>query len=190
MKSTIPISRNNIEYEKIDEDTKKVLEPFCLKIDTLPKSNYYETNLDTFLLRHNIAKTNDLNLNCKFHKKTEDFVSDKQANFMHYPFNGNAFAVKKLKVSNTVNAVFYAYLFNSEIIQPRIEIQTFDNRQINIDNLIIASTFSSECSGFRDFCIDKHKIITLNNYYYCDGIEYKNIYKYKIDDNGKFVLTY
>ncbi|WP_294251242.1 hypothetical protein [uncultured Chryseobacterium sp.] len=187
-----------IEFSKIllktmisqnDKNVKELIVPFCLKIDTLPKSNYYQTNLDTFLLHHNIAKTNELNLNTQFHKNTEDFVSDKQANFMHYPFNGNAFAIRKLKVSNTINAVFYTYLFDSEIIQPRIEIQTFDDKQTNIDNLIIASTFSSECSGYRDFCIDKHKIITINNYYYCDGIEYKNLYKYKISNSGKFVLS-
>lgn len=179
-------SSNNIETIGIDELTL----PFCLKIDTIPKSNYYQINLDTFLIYHDL-KCNNLSENKKFHKNTIDFVSDRQAIFMHYPYNGKAYAVKKLTINDKITAIFYAYLFSSEMIQPRIEIQTFDNNQRNIDNLIIASTFSSECSGYRDFCISQNNIITINNYYYCSDIdiEYKNQYKYKISDIGTFVFT-
>ena len=179
--------KNNDGNRRLDE----LNLPYCFKIDTLPKSNYYQTNLDTFLIHHNFKKNNLLEENKKFHKNTVDFVSDKQANYMHYPYDGKAYAFKKLIINNKITAVFYAYLFDSEMIQPRIEIQTFDNNKKNIDNLIIASTFSSECSGYRDFCINQNKIITINNYYYCSDIdaEYKNQYKFKITDNGRFIFT-
>ena len=145
--------KNNDGNRRLDE----LNLPYCFKIDTLPKSNYYQTNLDTFLIHHNLKKNNLLEENKKFHKNTVDFVSDKQANYMHYPYDGKAYAFKKLIINNKITAVFYAYLFDSEMIQPRIEIQTFDNNKKNIDNLIIASTFSSECSGYRDFCINQNK---------------------------------
>lgn len=179
--------KNNINNKELRE----ISLPYCFKIDTLPKSNFYQTNLDTFLIHHNLKKNNLLKENKKFHKKTEDFISEKQGNFMHYPYEGNAYAINKLKINNKITAIFYAYLFDSEMIQPRIEIQTFDSNQKNIDNLIVSSTFSSECSGYRDFCINSMKTITINDYYYCNDIhaQYKNQYKYKINDTGKFVHT-
>ena len=179
------------KHDSINKKSKELSLPYCFKIDTLPKSNYYQTNLDTFLIHHNLKKNNLLSENKKFHKNTEDFVSDKQANFMHYPYDGKAYAINKLIINDKITAIFYAYLFDSEMIQPRIEIQTFDKNQKNIDNLIIASTFSSECSGYRDFCINEEKSITIYNYYYCSDIDtkYKNYYKYKISDNGKFIFT-
>lgn len=179
---------DTIKYNNIKK-VKELLLPYCLKVDTLPKSNYYQTDLDTFLIHHNIVKNEIIDINTKFHKNTEDFVSNKQANFMHYPYAGKAVAIKTLNINSKITAILYAYLFDSEIIQPRIEIQTFNNKQENIDNLIIASTFSSECSGYRDFCIGQDKIITINNYYYCDDTEYKNFYKYKISDTGKFIFS-
>lgn len=184
---TIKKINNNDNSRRIEE----LYLPYCFKIDTLPKSNYYQTNLDTFLIQHNLKRNNLLEKNNRFHKNTIDFVSDKQANFMHYPYDGNAYALKKLTLNNNITAIFYAYLFDSEMIQPRIEIQTFDSNKKNIDNLIVASTFSSECSGFRDFCISKDKIITINDYYYCNDIdtEYKNKYRYKINDTGKFTFA-
>lgn len=110
---------------------------------------------------------------------------------MHYLYDGKAYAIKKLTINSNITAVLYAYIFDSEMIQPRIEIQTFNNKQKNIDNLIIASTFSSECTGYRDFCISKDKIITIYNYYYCSDIDakYENKYKYKINDMGKFICV-
>ena len=172
-----------------NKELKEIFLPYCFKIDTMPKSNYYQTKLDTFLSYHSIVKSNLLDVNRLFHKNTEDFVSDKQANFMHYNYDGKAFAISKLKINNNITAIFFVYLFDSEMIQPRIEIQTFDHNQKNIDNLIIASTFSSECSGYRDFCISQKKIISINDYYYCEEIEYKNQYKYKINDTGKFIFS-
>ncbi|WP_042721695.1 hypothetical protein [Flavobacterium sp. B17] len=181
---------DTIKIDKVnDKVLRELLLPYCFKVDMLPKSNYYQTNLDTFLTHHNLERNNSLNENKKFHKYTVDFVSDKQANFMHYPYDGKAYALKKLTINSEITAILYAYTFDSEMIQPRIEIQTFDNKQNNIDNLIIASTFSSECSGYRDFCISQDKIITINNYYYCSDIDtkYENKYKYKINDVGQFV---
>ncbi len=172
-----------------DEELKEIFLPYCLKIDTIPKNNYYQTNLETFLSYHNFVKSNLEKSNGMFHKNTQDFVSDKQANYMHYPYEGKAFVISKLKINDNITAIFYAYLFDSEMIQPRIEIQTFDNNKKNIDNLIIASTFNSECSGYRDFCISQDKIISINNYYYCDDNEYKNQYKYKISENGQFLFS-
>jgi len=165
--------------------------PYCFKVETLPTSNYYQTNLDTFLIHHNLKRDNVLNINKKFHKNTVDFISDKQSNFMHYLYHGNAYAIKKLTINSEITAILYGYIYDSEMIQPRIEIQTFDKKQNNIDNLIIASTFSSECSGYRDFCVNNDKIITINNYYYCNDIntEYKNIYKFKINDKGRFIYA-
>lgn len=188
-KSTISFTENKEVNES--DGLKELSLPYCLKIDTLPKSDYYQTDLDTFLFHHNFVKNTLSDINAIFHRNTEDFISDKQANFMHSPYNGKAFAISILRINDKITAIFYAYLIDSEIIQPRIEIQTFDNNQKNIDNLIIASTFTSECSGYREFCITKDKIITINNYYYCsdDGdAEYKNQFKYKISDTGKFVF--
>lgn len=140
---TLRKNSNNIKTKGIE----KLVLPYCLKIETIPKSNYYQINLDTFLIHHNLKRNNLAIENKKFHKSTIDFISDKQANFMHYPYDGKAYAIKKLIVNDKITAIFYAYLFNSEMIQPRIEIQTFDNNQKNIDNLIIASTFSSDKSS-------------------------------------------
>lgn len=61
----------------------------------------------------------------------------------------------KIQINKDITAVFYAYLFQSEIIQPRIEIQTFNDKSENIDKMIVASTFSSECSGYRNFVLIK-----------------------------------
>lgn len=167
--------------------------PYCLDIDTLNKSNYYQVNLDTFLTSHQIKKSSNLEINKLFHKNTIDFVSKSSPFYMHYLYNKEAFAIKKLQINNNIFAVFYTYLFNSEISQPRIEIQTFNNDKKNIDNLIISSVFNSECSGFRNFCINKDKIIEIKDYYYCNDQEngesndFKNIYYYRIDNNGKFI---
>lgn len=185
-------TQNSGKTETIKSNNKELEEiflPYCFKVDTMPKSNYYQTKLDAFLSHHSIIKSNLSDVNRLFHKNTEDFVSDKQANFMHYPYEGKAFAISELKINNNITAIFFVYLFDSEMIQPRIEIQTFDHNQKNIDNLIIASTFSSECSGYRDFCISQKKIISINDYYYCEEIEYKNQYKYKINDTGKFIFS-
>lgn len=172
-----------------DDQLKELSLPFCLTIDTLAKSNYYQTHLDTFLMHHRFKRDLSLKINKEFHENTKDFISEKQANYMHYPFKGKGFAISKFIINNKVTAVLYAYLYESEISQPRIEIQTFDKQQKNIDNLIIASAFTSECSGYRNFCISRSKVIMIYNYYYCNDTEYKNEYKYKINSNGMFVLA-
>ena len=46
--------KNNDGNRRLDE----LNLPYCFKIDTLPKSNYYQTNLDTFLIHHNLKKNN------------------------------------------------------------------------------------------------------------------------------------
>ena len=174
---------------------KELLLPYCLKIDTLYKNDYYESNLDTFLIHHNIHKSYSLEINKRFHNRTIDFVSEKEEGFMHYPHNKEAWAIYKMFINSKVTVIFYAYLYQSEISQPRIEIQTFDNKQRNIDNLIIASTFTYECGGNRGFCIDKNKKITINDYYGCYDVEDENApptiiqksYKFKISDKGRFV---
>lgn len=82
----------------------------------------------------------------------------------------------------------YAYLLDSEIIQPRIEFQTFNKNNKNIDNLIVASTFASECSGYRDFCIQDN-IVKIYDHFYCDeeNLNYQKNYEFKINDDGKFI---
>ena len=44
--------KNNDGNRRLDE----LNLPYCFKIDTLPKSNYYQTNLDTFLIHHNLKE--------------------------------------------------------------------------------------------------------------------------------------
>ncbi|TDO94965.1 hypothetical protein [Flavobacterium sp. 245] len=95
-------TQNSRNTETIKSNNKQLTEiflPYCFKIDTLPKSNYYQTKLDNFLSYHSIIKSNLSDVNRLFHKNTEDFVSDKQANFMHYPYEGKAFAISKLKIN-------------------------------------------------------------------------------------------
>ncbi len=187
IKKTNTIQKIDLKViKKLNNNSRK--SDYCLKIDTLPKSNYYQTNLDTFLMRHQLVINSNQQINQLFHKSTKDFITKNEINFMHYMYNGKAYSVKEIKISNDITAIFYAYLFDSEIIQPRIEIQTFNKKQKNIDNLIIASTFSSECAGYREFCIDENTIEVFD-YYYCYEYnqQHKGVYKFKINDNGVFV---
>ena len=61
--------KNNDGNRRLDE----LNLPYCFKIDTLPKSNYYQTNLDTFLIHHNLKRNKLLEENNRFHKNTIDF---------------------------------------------------------------------------------------------------------------------
>jgi len=189
--SKVDTKKNDINaFQDTLKDLDVIKKPFCIKIDTLPKSDYYQVDLDTFLTYHHLIKINNDLMNNKFHKGTKDFISKNENYFVNYPYKDNAFAIKRMNINKNITAIFYAYLFNSEIIQPRIEIQTFNNKQENIDNLIVASTFTSECSGYREFCLD-NDIIKIFDYYYCseESQEYKNTYEFKINNEGKFIKT-
>ncbi|MCT3921580.1 hypothetical protein HZP98_18115 [Elizabethkingia anophelis] len=194
--SSISCKQNNATENSTNVKTKEASfskmqtkeDPFCVKIDTLPKSDYYQMNIDTFLMYHQLVKINDKLLDSKFSKETKDFISQKENYFMHYPYKGNAVAIKKIQINKDITAVFYAYLFQSEIIQPRIEIQTFNDKSENIDKMIVASTFSSECSGYREFCINQN-ILDIYDHYYCDEgkLDHNQKYKFMINDKGKFI---
>jgi hypothetical protein len=161
--------------------------PYCLKVDFETGNEYYQTNIDTFLVKHNLKRNND-KINNLFSAKTIDFVSEDENYFMHYPYDGKASSVGKIVVNNKITAVFYAYLFSSEKTQPRLEIQTFSEGKL-IDKLIVASIFTSECSGFRDFCINKEFIIEIKDYYGCSEDEIsqaEHTYDFKINKDGFF----
>lgn len=169
-------------------DTSRIIKlPYCLKVDFETGNNYYQTNIDTFLLKHNL-KRNKNEINNLFNSSTVDFISEDKDYFMHYSYSGKAYSVGKIAINDKITAILYAYLVNSEITQPRIEIQTFNGDKL-IDKLIVASIFSSECNGFRDFCINKDFEIKVKDYYGCsedENSKYENTYDFKISKNGFF----
>lgn len=181
-------SNKNINEVTNNFDASKIIElPYCLKVDFETGNNYYQTNIDTFLLKHNLKRNNN-EINNLFNSSTVDFISEDKDYFMHYPYNGKAYSVGKIVVNDKITAILYAYLVNSEITQPRIEIQTFNGNKL-VDKLIVASIFSSECTGFRDFCISKDFEIKVKDYYGCgedESSNYENVYDFKINKNGFF----
>ncbi|MFZ0596473.1 MAG: hypothetical protein WAM46_05780 [Flavobacterium sp.] len=175
--------------EVVDDfsDIGHIESPYCLKVDFETGNEYYQTNIDTFLLKHNL-KRNTSEINNLFSSNTVDFISDEKDYFMHHPYSGKASSVGKIIINGKINAVLYAYLVNSEITQPRIEIQTFNGDKL-VDKLIVASIFTGECNGFRDFCISKDFEIKVKDYYGCgddESSKYENVYDFKISKNGFF----
>lgn len=104
--SSISCKQNNATENSTNVKTKEASfskmqtkeDPFCVKIDTLPKSDYYQMNIDTFLMYHQLVKINDKLLDSKFSKETKDFIPQKENYFMHYPYKGNAVAIKKYRL--------------------------------------------------------------------------------------------
>lgn len=181
------VKQNNIKKSHELDHSKNIKLPYCLKVDFETGNEYYQTNIDTFLLKHNLQRSKNES-DKLFSANTVDFVSEDKDYFMHYSYSGKASSVGKIIINDKITAVLYAYLVNSEITQPRIEIQTFNDDKL-VDKLIVASIFTSECSGFRDFCISKDFEIKVKEYYGCsedESSKHENLYDFKISKNGFF----
>ena len=192
---TITNSKKEISFDDLEE----VSLPFCIESPLNPSNNYYG-EIDTFLIYHKLKKSLDKEINTLFHKGTIDFLTEKDNSFFKlFPYyqdreDSPPFAVKKIKINEEVIGVFYVYIKISELIIPRIELQTFDKQGNYIDSLIVYYKFVSECSGDRHFCIDKNFLIKINTEFGCapevnEGenllLEWKDVFK--ITETGKIV---
>lgn len=86
------------------------------------------------------------------------------------------------------------YIRISDLIMPRIELQTFDKQGNNVDSMIVFYGFVSECWGERTFCIDKNFNVKIISKYGChpdvnEGEKFyiDNISIFKINKEGKFI---
>lgn len=177
------------------DDLEEILLPFCMKSQR--KTNGYYSEIDTFLLSHKLKKSLDKEINALFHKGTIDFVADSL--LIAYPYfqereDSPPFAIKKMQINDNITAVLYAYIKISDLLVPRIELQTFDKQGNYIDSLIIFYEFVYECSGNRFFCIDNNFLIKLNTVFACapemnEGenllLEWEDVFK--ITETGKIV---
>ena len=189
----------NSEKEISFDDLEEVSLPFCIK-GSYVKDDLYYVDIDKFLGFHKLKKTLNKEVNALFHKGTIDFLTEKDNSFFKlFPYyqdreDSPPFAVKKIKINEEVIGVFYVYIKISELIIPRIELQTFDKQGNYIDSLIVYYKFVSECSGDRHFCIDKNFLIKINTEFGCapevnEGenllLEWKDVFK--ITETGKIV---
>ena len=195
-------TQQELSYPKKEisfDDLEEILLPFCIESPLNPSNNYYG-EIDTFLIYHKLKKSLDKEINTLFHKGTIDFLTEKDNSFFKlFPYyqdreDSPPFAVKKIKINEEVIGVFYVYIKISELIIPRIELQTFDKQGNYIDSLIVYYKFVSECSGDRHFCIDKNFLIKINTESGCapevnEGenllLEWKDVFK--ITETGKIV---
>ena len=189
----------NSEKEISFDDLEEVSLPFCIK-GSYVKDDLYYVDIDKFLGFHKLKKSLNKEVNALFHKGTIDFLTEKDNSFFKlFPYyqdreDSPPFAVKKIKINEEVIGVFYVYIKISELIIPRIELQTFDKQGNYIDSLIVYYKFVSECSGDRHFCIDKNFLIKINTEFGCapevnEGenllLEWKDVFK--ITETGKIV---
>ena len=179
------------------DDLEEVSLPFCIK-GSYVKDDLYYVDIDKFLGFHKLKKSLNKEVNALFHKGTIDFITNEEV-LIAYPYyqeseDSPPFAVKKIKINEEVIGVFYVYIKISELIIPRIELQTFDKQGNYIDSLIVYYKFVSECSGDRHFCIDKNFLIKINTEFGCapevnEGenllLEWKDVFK--ITETGKIV---
>ena len=192
---TITNSKKEISFDDLEE----VSLPFCIK-GSYVKDDLYYVDIDKFLGFHKLKKTLNKEVNALFHKGTIDFLTEKDNSFFKlFPYyqdreDSPPFAVKKIKINEEVIGVFYVYIKISELIIPRIELQTFDKQGNYIDSLIVYYKFVSECSGDRHFCIDKNFLIKIQTEFACapevnEGenllLEWKDVFK--ITETGKIV---
>ena len=192
---TVTNSKKEISFDDLEE----VSLPFCIK-GSYVKDDLYYVDIDKFLGFHKLKKTLNKEVNALFHKGTIDFLTEKDNSFFKlFPYyqdreDSPPFAVKKIKINEEVIGVFYVYIKISELIIPRIELQTFDKQGNYIDSLIVYYKFVSECSGDRHFCIDKNFLIKINTEFGCapevnEGenllLEWKDVFK--ITETGKIV---
>ena len=193
---TITNSKKEISFDDLEE----VSLPFCLKKVEEDVSYHYYNDIDFFLSYYKLKKSLDKEINTLFHKGTIDFLTEKDNSFFKlFPYyqdreDSPPFAVKKIKINEEVIGVFYVYIKISELIIPRIELQTFDKQGNYIDSLIVYYKFVSECSGDRHFCIDKNFLIKINTEFGCapevnEGetllLEWNDVFK--ITEPGKIV---
>ena len=179
------------------DDLEEVSLPFCIK-GSYVKDDLYYVDIDKFLGFHKLKKSLNKEVNALFHKGTIDFITNEEV-LIAYPYyqeseDSPPFAVKKIKINEEVIGVFYVYIKISELIIPRIELQTFDKQGNYIDSLIVYYKFVSECSGDRHFCIDKNFLIKINTEFGCAPevnkgenllLEWKDVFK--ITETGKIV---
>ena len=192
---TVTNSKKEISFDDLEE----VSLPFCIK-GSYVKDDLYYVDIDKFLGFHKLKKSLNKEVNALFHKGTIDFLTEKDNSFFKlFPYyqdreDSPPFAVKKIKINEEVIGVFYVYIKISELIIPRIELQTFDKQGNYIDSLIVYYKFVSECSGDRHFCIDKNFLIKINTEFGCapevnEGenllLEWKDVFK--ITETGKIV---
>ena len=192
---TVTNSKEEIAFDDLEE----VSLPFCIK-GSYVKDDLYYVDIDKFLGFHKLKKSLNKEVNALFHKGTIDFLTEKDNSFFKlFPYyqdreDSPPFAVKKIKINEEVIGVFYVYIKISELIIPRIELQTFDKQGNYIDSLIVYYKFVSECSGDRHFCIDKNFLIKINTEFGCapevnEGenllLEWKDVFK--ITETGKIV---
>ena len=190
---TITNSKKEISFDDLEE----VSLPFCIK-GSYVKDDLYYVDIDKFLGFHKLKKSLNKEVNALFHKGTIDFITNEEV-LIAYPYyqeseDSPPFAVKKIKINEEVIGVFYVYIKISELIIPRIELQTFDKQGNYIDSLIVYYKFVSECSGDRHFCIDKNFLIKINTEFGCAPevnkgenllLEWKDVFK--ITETGKIV---
>ena len=193
---TVTNSKKEISFDDLEE----VSLPFCFKKVEKDVSYHYYDDIDFFLSYHKLKKSLNKEVNTLFHKGTIDFLTEKDNSFFKlFPYyqdreDSPPFAVKKIKINEEVIGVFYVYIKISELIIPRIELQTFDKQGNYIDSLIVYYKFVSECSGDRHFCIDKNFLIKIQTEFGCapevnEGenllLEWKDVFK--ITETGKIV---
>ena len=189
----------NSEKEISFDDLEEVSLPFCIK-GSYVKDDLYYVDIDKFLGFHKLKKSLNKEVNALFHKGTIDFLTEKDNSFFKlFPYyqdreDSPPFAVKKIKINEEVIGVFYVYIKISELIIPRIELQTFDKQGNYIDSIILYYRLADECSGERTFCIDKNFKIKIQTEFGCTAIEkddedfnFEQTDTFKITETGKIV---
>ena len=195
-------TQQELSYPKKEisfDDLEEILLPFCIESPLNPSNNYYG-EIDTFLIYHKLKKSLDKEINTLFHKGTIDFLTEKDNSFFKlFPYyqdreDSPPFAVKKIKINEEVIGVFYVYIKISELIIPRIELQTFDKQGNYIDSIILYYRLANECSSERTFCIDKNFKIKIQTDFFCSGeldegedFSYNSTNTFKITETGKIV---
>ena len=195
-------TQQELSYPKKEisfDDLEEILLPFCIESPLNPSNNYYG-EIDTFLIYHKLKKSLDKEINTLFHKGTIDFLTEKDNSFFKlFPYyqdreDSPPFAVKKIKINEEVIGVFYVYIKISELIIPRIELQTFDKQGNYIDSIVLYYHLVSECSANRYFCIDKKFKIKIQTDFFCSGelddgedFSYHSTDIFKITETGKIV---
>lgn len=158
--------------------------------------NYYYWKIDTFLLFHKFKKKLDHFINNKFHKGTLDFL---KGEYMVYPYyqereDTPPFAIKKIQINDDVMGIFYAYIQESDVPIPRIELQTFDKQGNYIDSIIIFYQYVFDFTGRRKFHINEKLILKVDTEYdYSaemnngEDFSYHSTDIFKITETGKIV---
>lgn len=189
-----------VDFTEEIKDLKDISFPFCIKKPS-KRSTFYDIQIDSFLSFHKMSKSSNLFISSKFHKRTNDFITEKENPFYtFYPYQGNSedtqpYAINKIKINDDITAIFYAYIKISDLLVPSIELQTFDKEGNNIDNLVVYYYYVNECSSYRNFCIDKNLKINIYTYLHCSGdydaeskdIRFKNNAIFSINEKGKFI---